>query len=442
MKPSNRLIIDSSGNIALFYLDNGGQIKYIIWQRKGYTAESRTCPAEMVQEFYLDIDADDNIHMVAITPSKKVLYLRYYHDKWAKHVLYDFSTTAGTSISNVKIISYKDDLHLFYVISVPNGDMALFHHQWSSNQWKGYRVLDSRANHQLLYDINVSSRYLYLTLYDGKDISVWQFSGDSWSKTGNINTRQRPFNTLILQEDYALLGDSQGVFIIKGLYDSTSSKSITIVEDARIDKGPVIINRRKTLYAAWLSDGEVYYRTSYDGGTSWGRVKKYPYISAEKVEEYHFANNYSPLIKAKKVFATDLANLHIPFVHKPGERIKLLQEEHTGKNKGKGHHIQQDAANRNNIKDILERMDKLENMLINRRGGMGNERDILYELQQLRNFIKEEMGNTVDLLVSFKEEINSKIDKEMGALLREIKSIEERLNKNSPENSKNNIIIP
>jgi hypothetical protein len=320
-----KLIIDSKRNVWLFYLKAGGRIGCIVKLSRGDTVTDHPELDETVIEYDIMVDERDNIHVLALTSEQSVIYLRRQAKGWQKFTLYSFSGKP-ILVSNLKAVAAADYLHLFYVYSEKGGSSALFHHQWTGSGWKGYRVFDmpNRAGN-ICYDADFGkNKGIGVAATVGKSLSLWEFDGFTWTQSAmNKNSLWENTVRILYQQGHILIKSGQGVFFINKVDSLDGVQPGEIVDARHVDGGPVLIDRKNTLYAAWVEGGTLGYRASYDGGASWGRVKYYHHAQGEKLEAYGFSNTFSLLINAKRIIATSPPEIHIPFLHRSVERIKM-----------------------------------------------------------------------------------------------------------------------
>jgi len=327
--PKKKIIMDSNSNFWVFHHNTSKMIRYTAQQDRDETMENEVDVGERVEEFDLDIDSGDNIHLVAVSSGKNVIYCRYDRKEWVKNVLYNFSKTE-TRISNLKIISIGNELHLLYVITVPSGNGALFHHHWSGTEWVGYKVIDLPDKDKWVKYDAVSSNHhgIYLILWQSGKLSLWEFSSKQWEKKNdNICEKISNINTIIFQRDNVVIGDKQAVYFAQNIFRDGGEMFTVLVNSNSIAEGPVVINTKKALYTAWVVENRLYYRASYDGGGSWGKVKVYYHLQGKELETYKFSSNYAPFSNVKRVIGTKMPQLHIPFIHRPNEQIKLSERK-------------------------------------------------------------------------------------------------------------------
>ena len=323
-----KIVIDSRRNVWLFYHDASGRIGCTVRRSRGEPAAEQLGLSETVSEYDIIIDERDNIHLAAITSEQRIAYMRHDTKDWAKHILYSFNGKP-VFISNLKAISAAGSLHLFYVYSEKGGCSALFHHQWTGNEWKGYRIFDiSTVPGKICYDADTGiGKGLRVAAVDRGTLSHWEFDGVKWmqSAKNDSGTWDKTENVLIRQ-DCILVKTTRGALFVRKAGGLDRLLPEEIIESRHVDQGPVLIERRNALYIAWGKEGSLGYRASYDRGASWGRVKYYHHVHGEKLEVYGFSNNYSLLINARRIIATSPPVIHIPFLHRSMERIEFPQE--------------------------------------------------------------------------------------------------------------------
>ncbi len=327
------IIMDGDRNFRVFYVDAGKTIRYFTYGERNPAGERAVELGEGIQEFDADIDNKGDIHLVIISSNKNIFYCRFNGTEWSKHLLYSFSRT-DSRVADPKLISIGDQLHFLYLISAPGGGGAIFHHHWSGTEWKGYKVVDlPDTSAGTEYDVSCSfaDGGLNLAVYQGDQLSVWRFVPGKWKKiSDNFCERVSGDAEVVFLGDCLVAKDEQGICFARDLQRHGEDMFFNIVNSNSITKGPVIVKRNKTLHIAWVVENRLYYRTSYDHGGSWGRVKVYPHIQGKDLELYKFSCSFKAHSGVKRVLGTKMPQLHIPFIHRPAEQIRLMEKGDTG----------------------------------------------------------------------------------------------------------------
>ncbi len=320
-----KIVIDSKRNAWLFYPLASGRTGYVVSRSRGASEAGHLIMDETVTEYDIIIDDRDDIHVVALTAGQRVVYSRHDFKGWVRYTLYDFAGKP-VSISNLKIMKASGGLHLFYVYSEKGGGCALFHHQWTGTEWVGYRVFDMPDRvKDICYDRDIGKNNgLKIAAINNGTLLLWDFDGTQWtlSATKDNSTWEKTMY-MEFREGSIMLRNDEGVFFVRDVRRIDVMHPQLIIEAGHIEEGPVLISRRNTLYIAWVEAGSLGYRASYDGGDSWGQVKYYHHTRGRELEIYGFDGTYSLLLNAKKLIATSPPDIHIPFLHRSVERIKL-----------------------------------------------------------------------------------------------------------------------
>jgi hypothetical protein len=329
MKTINKknIVLNSMGNQWIFFIKPDGYIHYVVRKGRDDYFNDRLETDRPVTGFHVDVDQADNIHIIAILTDNTVVYLKYDNDGWNRHMLYKFSETSS-HVRCPMIISGTDGLHLFYILSDNAGNAAIFHHVWEKKKWKGYKVFDVRNGEDILgYDIYFNHQgELYLASGTSQAIRIWLFTKDRW--INRIESSAQVFSNtsgIILQEGCLCVKSSEGVFYAADINMLGKELPMEIIRSRKIEEDPVMISRKKNMSIAWVEEGKLWYRTSYDGGYSWSRVKLYN-MQHGPLERYYMVNNLTSIFNAKYVIATSPPDIHIPLVHKAMERIRFPEE--------------------------------------------------------------------------------------------------------------------
>ncbi|MBA1333661.1 MAG: hypothetical protein HPY66_0054 [Firmicutes bacterium] len=322
------IAVDSRGNIWIFSINTAGYLNYMVKRGKDEAIGNTLDLGKRVKEFSMDMDSRDNINLIALTYDNEVVYMRYNLVEWNKQILYKFSGTSNI-ISSPYLVSGDETIHLLYSLSDSNGNSALFHHRWDGKRWTGFKVNTfAKGANLLCVDMYLGAGgAVHLAYSDGDSVELWRFDNDNWVKMavgkGDGYTK---VTDMVLQENYMMVMNGSSAYFVKDVERLNDNGAVEIVTGMGFKKGPIIVNRKKTLHVAWADDGKVKYCSSYDGGSSWSRGKLYNNMQESDFEVYGFINKYTPLVKAKRVVATNPAELHIPFLHRPMERVRFSRE--------------------------------------------------------------------------------------------------------------------
>ncbi len=320
-----KIIMDSKKNTWLFYPTPSGKTGYIVNRTRGERETGHLIMDETVIEYDIIIDERDDIHVVALTAGQKVIYSRYDFKGWVKYTLYNFAGKP-VNISNLQVMKSSSGLHLFYMYSEEGGGCALFHHQWTGSEWIGYRVFDEPGkNKYICYDADAEGdNRLRIAAIKGKTLLLWDFDGIGWTlSTTKDNSTWEKTTYMEFRGNSVMLRNDEGVFFVRDVNQIDVAHPRLVIEDRHVEEGPVLVSRRNTIYIAWIEAGSLGYRTSYDEGNNWGQVKYYHHTRGKELEIYGFDSTYSLLLNAKRLIATSAPDIHIPFLHRSVERIKL-----------------------------------------------------------------------------------------------------------------------
>jgi hypothetical protein len=431
------IVVDSRGNLWVYSLGASGQIYYMVKHGRDEVIGNYLDVGGRVKEFFLDIDAGDNIHLIALTYEKEVVYMRYNLIEWSKHVLYRLSGTSN-SISNLRLVSWEEELHLLYILSDPAGNSALFHHLWDGKGWKGFRVKDVLQDEQITaYDVSCGAgNIVYLTLSLKGSLVLWKFADGQWEKHAELNGEGFcGINDIVVQEDYLIFRNAEGVYFVMDINGPCENEPVEITLGRMVDKGPIIVNRKKTLHIAWAEDGQLKYRSSYDGGASWSRVKTYGNIQEEVMDMYTFVNNYSSLVKTKRVIATKPTQLHIPFIHRPMERVRFPQDslkEAVSAGKSKDSKVQgfSSEVSRSFVKG--EGTESSRPTPEDNKVAQNDTR--IDELMEFKEDIKQEINELREGLIELRRVVDKGIVDKMDVLMSEIEDVKKKVECMSTDN--------
>lgn len=417
-----KIVMDSKNNYWVFHLEPSKKTINVTRSDNNRIYEDEISFEESVKAFDLDIDNKNNIYLVAISADKNIIYCRYDHEEWVKNLLYSFPKSNAV-ISRLKIISLGNELHLLYILSVPGSSSVLFHHHWSEKEWNGYKVADiPGSSKEIKYDINSSDQFdgLNLVLYKEGNLCLWKFSAGQWEKKiDNLCEKISCVKTVVLLGDQMVVEDEQGIYFAKNIYVGAKDVFINIVNSDSIAYGPVIVNRKKTLHIAWVVENRLYFRTSYDNGESWGRVRVYNHLLGRELEFYKFTSSYQTFSKVKRVVGTKMPQLHIPFIHRTMEQIRFPEKasEHVSRSRT--------DVKSSDIDQLIKRIQLLEK----RQDRIIESFKFTDGIQEFEQKVKENIEGIKHEITLFKEQEASNSYKQFEGILKDLENrIEEDIN--------------
>lgn len=410
----NRYIaVDSKGSIWIFSINAGGHLSYMVKKGKDDAVGNSIDLGDRVKEFSMDMDGMDNISLIALTYGNEVVYMRYNQVEWSRQALYKFPGASST-ISSPYLVSEDDTIHLLYSLSDGGENSALFHHRWDGKRWTGFKVNSFAKGAKLLCaDMCLGNGgAVQLAYSDGNGVELWRFDNDSWGKVAaGKGDGYTGITDMVMQENYIMLANGSSAHFIKDVERMNEIKAVEIAAGMGIKKGPVIVNRKKIMHVSWEEDGKVKYCTSYDGGSSWSREKLYGNMHGNAFEVYGFINKYTSLVKAKRVIATNPPELHIPFLHRPMEKVRFSKEV-----------MQKSSVPANNvIPDPVQIRPPIET---------GRDAQAAFSedaLNMLREAILREIGNTKSGLEQYSRQLNKGLEEQVKRLEERVKGLEEEI---------------
>ncbi len=113
---NNYIIKNFTGEILRFYLDKNNRINYDLYDNNCTLVEQYLVSDDAVNNFSLDIDNRDRIHLIYLTNEGKVIYSLYSNKKWAKKTLTQFDVRSN-SYGNLTLRVCKENIHILFSFS-------------------------------------------------------------------------------------------------------------------------------------------------------------------------------------------------------------------------------------------------------------------------------------------------------------------------------------
>lgn len=430
MECIKKIVVDSQGKTWLLYPDILGRVCYAACKSRHSLNEGSIDIEGLLKEFDLDIDVKDHIHLVAINTRNEIIYYRYSREsrEWEKMTsCVPFSD--GGEINNLKVISGMSPgggLHVFCSVS-SGGSIILHRHLLPGGECREHKIyITSNSRNNTVFDVSVNKHgKLFAAIYSSGSIYLKEFVSGRWQDRLRISDEKfRTIHSVILQQDYLVIGSRFGIHFIPKLYGNNRLAPITIAEGDYTGKGPVVIAKKNALFIAWAQQKGVRYRTSYDGGKSWSRVKEHHYEWNESPELYGFRSNFLPFIEARKVLGTRIPQLYVPFINMPMERISFPKKM-AERIKNNGHYdCLMEGREKSRDTDI-------QDVPVEEREGLNISEEYKQDdrIRQLEEKVERDMRIIKEEIEVLKEEIKKDIEGEFKTILKELRDIKNSLPK-------------
>lgn len=406
---TTNLLTDSYSNIYNFLWDNG-RIIYIYFDKMSNNNVKKELVRESTMEFDVTIDDEDNIYLVYQEEDNRVHFMVLTDGMWKT---IDFVEIEQKNIYNLNIIWYDKKIHIFYC-SRSDKDMniyEMYHYIYHEDTWRTIKLGNIRKNEILnpFQIIEIDNRIMigYYDVVDNVEqifIKIFDAIEDKWKDS--IQLTKSEYNKLyldVLNMDnnevhltYSELQD--GNFVIKyNKYRIINNKVNELDEKILSNPAncsyPTFIYYNQRLWVVWTEYDNLMSSFSNDIGLNW----EGPYLWKESKKSdflrYKFCSN-DKNIKDKlnysfgKIFPSieligfgsldntlkmplkkETLNHEMPREKEYENEIKRLQVELEKLNNGFGK-IENNSVDLSNLKEIKERIDKIESYLSRRRRGL------------------------------------------------------------------------
>lgn len=270
-----RFFIDKDKNLLLEEYSTSGLVKSSVFK-------------ENVLDYSIDMDENDNIHVLYLCSNGNLTYSVYpktHNDK----VLTQFQLT-GNKIVFLFLKLLSSDIHIFYMINNVSNQYkwTIFHNMWHNSQWVSQKISDV-----------TSIRYAYpLSVeFDDKN-NLYLFFCKDGTSTFAIKKYCTEFNIwLDLEENLSLPGATNvSYFITKNnvevlCFNQCINKTIqTFIKYCNLNKlnsvwsnsllisntnsiHPYVFTKDNLVYVIWEEGHNIMYRTSNNILGSWSEKK-------------------------------------------------------------------------------------------------------------------------------------------------------------------------
>ncbi|WIV11197.1 hypothetical protein [Proteiniborus sp. MB09-C3] len=110
------IIKNSTGEIQRFYLDKNNRINYDLYNNNCVLTDQYLISDDIINDFSLDIDSKDRVHLIYLTNEGSVYYNLYSNKKWAKKAITQFDIRSN-SYSSLALRVNKENIHILYSFS-------------------------------------------------------------------------------------------------------------------------------------------------------------------------------------------------------------------------------------------------------------------------------------------------------------------------------------
>ncbi len=162
------IVKNSAGEILRFYLDKNKRINYDLFDVNFKLVDKYLFSDDIVNDFSIDIDTKDRIHLIYSTNEGNVFYSLYSNEKWAKKALTRFDIRSN-SYGALAIKINKENIHILYSFS----------NLINPNVWTIQHLIGTKGNWEKLNVISFTS---------GKNTPCFSFDFDKFDNMHMLYT--------------------------------------------------------------------------------------------------------------------------------------------------------------------------------------------------------------------------------------------------------------
>jgi len=209
MKNNNWLLKDNSNNIWNFYLDNEHNLIFSV-RKDGRWIDNKFIDRNVI-EFYVDIDCNNDIHVIYICDDK-LKYCIIIDKKLTINTIYD-SKNSNYIMKEIKLVIVDNVVYIFCLI--PNvkttNEFILMNYVWDRKNVRKYPVcsIKKKSYCNNYYDVELfDEKYVYVFYNDENNIYAKNYMDGKWGeaeKVIDINKNIREYNIISNKNIFNLL---------------------------------------------------------------------------------------------------------------------------------------------------------------------------------------------------------------------------------------------
>ncbi|SHF40423.1 hypothetical protein SAMN02746089_01849 [Caldanaerobius fijiensis DSM 17918] len=273
---------------------------------------------EPVLYYDVDIDQDDNIHLIAILNDNEIRYFIYTKNGWKNTLLYKYNSTKQ-EYRRIAIKKTKDHLHVFCSIkNVPSTNWDLMHYLWDGSRWKANTLAtfqDADPYFDLAYSYNDEIYIIFNNYFSNlhKSLNKWtnpvQFASDVYTHSPHMLIDSENTIHFVWQCD-------SGIYYRKkfqGGWPKNTWSEIKKITPYNRPSYPIIMTLHFSMWILWVQENQLYCSMSSDMGTTWTNPFKYQTINQDFSIAKYISNSRS-IFDAQYVYEWENPNLNIAVI--------------------------------------------------------------------------------------------------------------------------------
>jgi len=399
------LIIKASGHLWNFFY-NQKSIFYKVCNSDGKWSESIRLMENVLDDFSVDIDPSDKIHLVCMDNKGQILYFTHNGTNWYNKCLSIFPLEKY-SLKYLTISTWSEHINILFALNlIKNPSLwTIQHNFWNGSKWKNSKVVRINAIRNFGpfytgYDYTGSIHMIYKApLASVHQLYYCKFHPEYliWSNpekiTGTGNDNSHPYiltdnkDTLHLVFNCPVKNNLQIKYMQKTRisYPKGFWKNETTVSTS--DKNnihPLIYIINRTLWIVWMQQNTLLGSFSYDSGKNWTSPVQLDVPLNSEMKIFNIGSN-------NKEYSN--MGVTLAFGYKKGNDIILP--------------VIENALNKSQNK-ALEKTDKKGSEIIDKKPVEIDDKRLKEYTAQTKNYVSK-LSEEIDKIEEYKKDVEGKI---------------------------------
>lgn len=311
----NALIKNSKSESYCFHVINKNTVICDYFNDKGEYIKSLPVTDENVQDYDVDIDDNDIIHLLCLTNTGDLVYYIYRNKLWSNHVLSKLDVKSNR-YRNLTLKVVRNKVHIFYSVSnlLNHNLWTIEHvvsgkHKWSKNNVISitpgkssdpyYVSFDRVGGIHLVYtDFDKGKHHVYYTTFN-PFLQRWIKSPEKISD--GLSNSYSPFLFIDNYSSIHVVYTTEVNSITRLTYKQKSQltnskhtwKKYKLPQIYVNCSNPIIIKDNGLLKMLYNQDGLLKYFYSNNNGLTWGADRSLDNIDFTNLDIIRFSSNYS-----------------------------------------------------------------------------------------------------------------------------------------------------
>jgi len=313
--PGYEFILKNKLGIVLnFYLNEQKHIEYIVSDNKGKWKEKNVVIPESTENFYVEIDHKNNIHIVSFHSNGDLYYNHFNNNQWQNHLIVQYPIEEQKILyPTIKYVN--DQIHIFYYLinTKVKNKAYLLHLNFNNRDYKTNHVT-TVYSHSYINPFKVFIKNNELLLLYGSVVN--QFDQIYVSKLSTLDEKWDNPVCLTYSKDKkiyinGLLDDNKTLHITWSKYD----EEYLVVQYLNLDTNdlnvksedlehislslksscsfPALSCYKKLLWATWTETNKVVSSYSTDLGKNWSKPFIHEDTRKHDFKRYRYTSNSS-----------------------------------------------------------------------------------------------------------------------------------------------------